>query len=60
MSGTFATKPKALTDGSRLITESLVRAGADVFIGYPITPSNLLYLYATQRFPRMVARGWTS
>jgi 2-oxoglutarate ferredoxin oxidoreductase subunit alpha len=55
MSGTFATKPKALTDGSRLITESMVRAGADVFIGYPITPANLLYLYATQRFPKMLA-----
>ncbi|MFC1639943.1 hypothetical protein ACFL3B_04175 [Gemmatimonadota bacterium] len=55
MSGTFATKPMALTDGSRLITESLVRAGANVFIGYPITPANLLYLYATQRFPKMLA-----
>jgi 2-oxoglutarate ferredoxin oxidoreductase subunit alpha len=55
MSGIFATKPKALTDGSRLITESLVRAGADVFIGYPITPANLLYLYATHRFPKMLA-----
>ena len=54
MSGTFTTTPKALTDGSRLITESLVRAGADVFIGYPITPANLLYLYATQRFPEML------
>ena len=55
MSATFATKPMALTDGSRLITESCVRAGADVFIGYPITPANLLYLYAAQRFPKMLA-----
>jgi 2-oxoglutarate ferredoxin oxidoreductase subunit alpha len=55
MSVTLATTPKALTDGSRLITESCVRAGADVFIGYPITPANLLYLYATRRYPRMLA-----
>jgi 2-oxoglutarate/2-oxoacid ferredoxin oxidoreductase subunit alpha len=42
-------------DNSRLITESLVRAGADTFIGYPITPANLLYLYAGRRFPRFLA-----
>ncbi len=46
---------KAFTDGSRLITEALVRAGADTYIGYPITPANLLYLYATKRFPTMLA-----
>lgn len=40
-----------LIDGSRIIIEACVRAGADVFIGYPITPANLLYLYGTQRFP---------
>ena len=45
----------AFIDGSRLITESLVRAGADTFIGYPITPANLLYLYATKRYPTMLA-----
>jgi len=55
MSATLTTKPRALTDGSRLITEACVRAGADVFIGYPITPANLLYLYATRRYPRMLA-----
>ncbi len=38
-------------DSSRLITESLVRAGAEVFIGYPITPANLLYQYASRRYP---------
>ncbi len=38
-------------DNSRLIIEATARAGADVFIGYPITPANLLYLYASQRFP---------
>ena len=42
-------------DGSRLITESCVRAGADIFIGYPITPANLLFLYAGQRYPKMMA-----
>ncbi len=40
-----------LVDGSRLIIESLARAGADVFVGYPITPANLLYSYAIRRFP---------
>jgi 2-oxoglutarate ferredoxin oxidoreductase subunit alpha len=46
---------RAFIDGSRLITESCVRAGADVFIGYPITPANLLYLYAGRRYPKMMA-----
>lgn len=45
----------AFIDGSRLITESCVRAGANVFVGYPITPANLLYLYATRRFETMLA-----
>jgi 2-oxoglutarate ferredoxin oxidoreductase subunit alpha len=45
----------ALIDGSRLITESCVRAGADIFIGYPITPANLLYQYAGRRYPEMLA-----
>jgi len=40
-----------LLDSSRLIVESLARAGADSFVGYPITPANLLYLYASKRFP---------
>lgn len=43
--------PNALTDGSRLVIESLARAGADVFVGYPITPANLLYQYAMRRLP---------
>jgi len=48
-------KPKVvLTDASRLIIESLVQAGADSFIGYPITPANLLYYYASKRFPFMM------
>ncbi len=44
-----------LIDGSRIIIEACVRAGANVFIGYPITPANLLYLYGTQRFPIALA-----
>ncbi len=43
------------TDASMLITEACVRAGADVFIGYPITPSNRFYQYGTQRFPSFLA-----
>ncbi len=46
---------KALTDCSLLITESLVRAGAEVFIGYPITPANLIYKYSTRKFPFFMA-----
>ncbi len=53
---TTATVPQtAFIDGSRLIVESLVQSGAEVFIGYPITPANLLYSYANQRFPTMMA-----
>lgn len=55
MHATTESKTKAFIDGSRLITESCVRAGADVFIGYPITPANNLYLYASKRYPTMLA-----
>ncbi len=44
-----------LIDGSRLIIESLARAGADTFIGYPITPANLLYSYGRQRMSTMLS-----
>lgn len=44
-----------LIDGSRLMIEALARAGADAFIGYPITPANLLYLYSSQRMDLMLA-----
>lgn len=44
-----------LIDGSRLIIESLSRSGADAFIGYPITPANLLYYYAGKRMDLMLA-----
>lgn len=41
----------ALIDASRLMIEGTVQAGAQVFVGYPITPANLLYAYSCQRFP---------
>lgn len=44
-------KQLAFIDASRLMVEAMVRAGADVFIGYPITPANLVYLYSTRNFP---------
>jgi 2-oxoglutarate ferredoxin oxidoreductase subunit alpha len=44
-----------LIDGSRLVIESLARAGADTFVGYPITPANLLYAYGFRRFPVALA-----
>lgn len=51
----LTTEHPALIDGSRLIIESLARAGADTFIGYPITPANSLYLYGGQRMEIMLA-----
>lgn len=44
-----------LIDGSRIIAEACVRSGADVFVGYPITPSNLFYRYSQQAFPLFMA-----
>ena len=41
----------AFLDGSKIITEALVRSGADLFVGYPITPSNRFYAYGQKRFP---------
>lgn len=46
---------EVLIDGSRLIIEGMARAGADAFIGYPITPANLLYKYACTGMPLMLA-----
>lgn len=40
-----------LIDGSKLLIESFVQSGADIYIGYPITPTNLFYSNAKQRFP---------
>jgi 2-oxoglutarate ferredoxin oxidoreductase subunit alpha len=47
-------EPMSFIDGSRLIVEACARAGADVFVGYPITPANLLYLYSSRRFPMVL------
>ena len=49
------TSKRVLIDASKIITEALVQSGADVFIGYPITPSNLFYSYSKQRFPQFLA-----
>jgi len=49
------TNKTVLTDGSMIITEACVQSGADVFIGYPITPSNRFYQYANNRFPLFLA-----
>jgi 2-oxoglutarate ferredoxin oxidoreductase subunit alpha len=43
-----------LIDGSRLIAESCVQAGAGVYVGYPITPASLIYTYASRRFPAVL------
>jgi 2-oxoglutarate ferredoxin oxidoreductase subunit alpha len=43
-----------ITDGSRLMIEAMAKAGADAFIGYPITPANLLYSYSAARMPMML------
>jgi 2-oxoglutarate/2-oxoacid ferredoxin oxidoreductase subunit alpha len=48
-----STGKKIIIDGSRLVVEAMARAGADSFIGYPITPANLLYQYGSSRFPLM-------
>jgi 2-oxoglutarate ferredoxin oxidoreductase subunit alpha len=44
----------ALVDGSRLIAESCVRAGAEAFVGYPITPASLIYTFSSRRFPMVL------
>ncbi len=46
---------RVLVDGSELIVESSVRAGADVFIGYPITPANRIFQYSGSRFQTVLA-----
>jgi len=34
---------RVLIDGSRIMIESCVNAGAEVFVSYPVTPTNYLY-----------------
>ena len=50
-----STGQRVLIDGSRLVIEALAQAGADTYVGYPITPANLLYAYGMQRFPTGIA-----
>ena len=45
------TASMSLIDASRLMIEGAVQAGGGVFVGYPITPANLLYSYSCRRFP---------
>jgi len=54
-SASVPTRCRLLLDGSRLIIESLARAGADTYVGYPITPANLLYAYGFQRMQTALA-----
>ena len=49
------TSKKVLIDASKIMTEALVQSGADVFVGYPITPSNAFYSNAKDRFPEFLA-----
>jgi len=49
------TSQKTLIDGSKLMIEALVQAGADTFVAYPITPSNWMYKYGKERFPQFYA-----
>ncbi len=46
---------RALVDGSLLMVEALAEAGADIYVGYPITPANRIYAFASERFPRALA-----
>jgi len=45
---------EVILDDSRVIMEALAQAGADTYIGYPITPSNAMYLYASIRYKYML------
>jgi len=49
------TKQLTLIDGSKLMIEALVQAGADTFVAYPITPSNWMYKYGKERFSQFYA-----
>jgi 2-oxoglutarate ferredoxin oxidoreductase subunit alpha len=43
-------KTRVMTNGSQIMAEAFVRTGADVFVGYPITPANWLFSYASENF----------
>ena len=38
-------KKRVMTNGSLILAEAFVRTGADVFVGYPITPANWLFSF---------------
>lgn len=42
-----------LVDGSRMLVEGSAVAGVEAYSGYPITPLNEVYFYATRRIPRV-------
>lgn len=42
-----------LVDGSRLIVEGAARGGVEAYSGYPITPLNDVYFYATKRISKV-------
>ncbi len=46
---------QVLLDGSRLIVEACVQAGAEIYVGYPITPANYIYAYSSRRFPMVLS-----
>ena len=48
---TKSTSNMIFIDGSLLIIEAMARAGADAYIGYPITPVNRLFDGAKRRIP---------
>ncbi|MDH5681968.1 MAG: hypothetical protein OEZ36_10295 [Spirochaetota bacterium] len=54
MDNTTESKIEAI-DGSKILVEACCQSGGDVFIGYPITPSNLIYRYSLDRFPMALA-----
>jgi len=45
---------RKLIDGSRLIVEGAVRAGAQAYSAYPITPANRIYFHAVDRIPQIL------
>ncbi|KXA90495.1 hypothetical protein AKJ61_00595 [candidate division MSBL1 archaeon SCGC-AAA259B11] len=42
-----------LVDGSRLIVEGAAKGGVEAYSGYPITPLNEVYRYATERISKV-------
>lgn len=55
MMKTTISKKRVMTNGSQIMAEAFVRTGADVFVGYPITPASWLFSYASDSFPVSLA-----